>query len=103
MVERIDCNQPFTHEAVIRVFDGAGNVIETHEQTGDSFKSPTSASASPAAPSSVPAKSGSAETATTAPALGGSHGLVWVNTEKNVYHRGRLSFLRHNEEGQIYD
>ncbi len=100
MVERIDCNQPFTHEAVIRVFDGAGNVIETHEQTGDSFKSPTSASASPAAPSSVPAKSGSAETATTAPALGGSHGLVWVNTEKNVYHRAGSRFYGTTKKGR---
>ena len=24
-----------SHDAVIRVYDGAGNVIETHEQTGD--------------------------------------------------------------------
>ena len=24
-----------SHDAVIRVFDEAGNVIETHEQTGD--------------------------------------------------------------------
>ena len=24
-----------SHDAVIRVYDGAGNVIETHEQAGD--------------------------------------------------------------------
>jgi hypothetical protein len=24
-----------SHDAVIRVFDGAGNVIETHEQAGE--------------------------------------------------------------------
>ena len=31
-----------SHEAVIRVYDAAGNVIETHEQAGDfkSFESP---------------------------------------------------------------
>jgi hypothetical protein len=28
-----------SHDAVIRVYDEAGNVIETHEQTGD-FKEP---------------------------------------------------------------
>jgi hypothetical protein len=28
-----------SHDAVIRVFDAAGNVIETHEHTGD-FKEP---------------------------------------------------------------
>jgi hypothetical protein len=89
-----------SHDAVIRVFDGAGNVIETHEQTGDLFKSPTSASASPATPGSVPAKSGSAETATTAPALGGGHGLVWVNTEKHVYHRAGSRFYGTTKKGK---
>jgi hypothetical protein len=89
-----------SHDAVIRVFDGAGNVIETHEQTGDLFKSPTSASASPATPSSVPAKSGSTETATTAPALGGHHGLVWVNTEKHVYHRAGSRFYGTTKKGK---
>jgi hypothetical protein len=89
-----------SHDAVIRVFDGAGNVIETHEQTGDLFKSPTSASASPATPSSVPAKSGSAETTTTAPALGGGHGLVWVNTEKHVYHRAGSRFYGTTKKGK---
>jgi hypothetical protein len=28
-----------SHDAVIRVYDAAGNVIETHEQTGE-FKEP---------------------------------------------------------------
>jgi hypothetical protein len=28
-----------SHHALIRVYDGAGNVIETHERTGD-FKEP---------------------------------------------------------------
>jgi len=28
-----------SHDAVIRVFDDAGNLIETHEQAGD-FKEP---------------------------------------------------------------
>ena len=28
-----------SHDAVIRVYDGAGNVIETHEHKGD-FKEP---------------------------------------------------------------
>ena len=89
-----------SHDAVIRVFDGAGNVIETHEQTGDLFKSPTSASASPATPSSAPAKSGSAETAITAPALGGGHGLVWVNIEKHLYHRAGSRFYGTTKKGK---
>jgi hypothetical protein len=28
-----------SHDAVIRIYDGAGNVIETHEHAGD-FKEP---------------------------------------------------------------
>jgi hypothetical protein len=37
----IGCAKFFSrsHDAVIRVFDAAGNVIETHEQAGD-FKEP---------------------------------------------------------------
>ena len=89
-----------SRDAVIRVFDGAGNLIETHEQTSDLFKSPTSASASPETSSSVPAESGSAETATTAPALGGGHGLVWVNTEKHVYHRAGSRFYGTTKKGK---
>jgi len=34
-----------SHDAVIRVYDAAGNVIETHEHKGD-FKEPVSAGAS---------------------------------------------------------
>jgi hypothetical protein len=89
-----------SHDAVIRVFDGAGNVIETHEQAGDLFKPQTVASASPAIPSSVPAKSASVETATTAPALGGGHALVWVNTEKHVYHREDSRFYGTTKQGK---
>ncbi len=89
-----------SHDAVIRVFDEAGKVIETHEQAGDLFKSRTSASASPDSPSPVPAKSASAEAATTEPALGGGHGLVWVNTEKHVYHRGGSRFYGTTKKGK---
>jgi len=31
--------EPFAHRAVIRVYNGTGNVIETHEQASD-FKEP---------------------------------------------------------------
>ena len=89
-----------SHDAVIRVFDGAGNVIETHEQAGDLLKPRTFASASPATPSSVPAKSASADIATTAPALGGGHDLVWVNTEKHVYHREDSRFYGTTKKGK---
>src|SRR5207249_9501281 len=89
-----------SHDAVIRVFDGAGNVIETHEQAGDLLKPRTFASASPATPSSVPAKSASADIATTAPALGGGHDLVRVNTEKHVYHREDSRFYGTTKKGK---
>ena len=89
-----------SHDAVIRVFDGAGNVIETHEQAGDLFKPRTFASTSPATPSSAPAQTASVETATTAPALGGGHGLVWVNTEKHVYHREDSRFYGTTKKGK---
>jgi hypothetical protein len=89
-----------SHDAVIRVYDDAGNVVETHEQAGDLFKPRTFASASPVTPSSIPAKSASAEIATTAPALGGGHGLVWVNTEKHVYHREDSRFYGTTKKGK---
>ena len=89
-----------SHDAVISVFDDAGNVIETYEHASDLFKSPTSASPSLPTPSSAPAKSGSAETATTAPALGEGHGLVWVNTEKHVYHRAGSRFYGTTKKGK---
>jgi hypothetical protein len=40
-----------SHDAVIRVYDDAGSVIETHEQAGD-FKEPHGGSASPTSPGS---------------------------------------------------
>ena len=89
-----------SHDAVIRVFDEAGNVIETHEQAGDLFKPRTSALASPANTGPVPAKSGSAEATTTAPALGRGHGLVWVNIEKHVYHREGSRFYGTTKTGK---
>ena len=89
-----------SHDAEIRVYDEAGNVIETQAQAGDLFKPRTSASASPAAPSSVAAKSARAEEMTTAPALGGLHGLVWVNTEKHVYHREGSRFYGTTKKGE---
>jgi hypothetical protein len=89
-----------SHDAVIRVFNEVGKVIETHEQAGDLFKPRTPASASPANTSPVPAKSASAEPATTAPALGGGHSLVWVNTEKHVYHREGSRFYGTTKKGK---
>jgi hypothetical protein len=89
-----------SHDAVIRVFNEAGKVIETHEQAGDLFKPRTPASANPANTSPVPAKSASAEAATTAPALSGGHSLVWVNTEKHLYHREGSRFYGTTKKGK---
>ena len=37
---------------------------------------------------------------TSAPAFGGLHGLVWVNTEKHVYHRGGSRFYGTTKKGE---
>jgi hypothetical protein len=89
-----------SHDAVIRVFNEAGKVIETHEQADDFFKPRTPGSASPANISPVPAKIASAEAATTAPALSGGHSLVWVNTEKHVYHREGSRYYGTTKKGK---
>jgi hypothetical protein len=89
-----------SHDAVIRVYDDAGNVIETYEQTRDLYESPTSASTGPAAPSSATAKSASAETAIISPAPGGGDDLVWVNTEKHVYHKEGSRFYGTTKKGK---
>jgi hypothetical protein len=88
------------HEATIRIYDEAGNVIQTHEQAGELFKPGTAAAVSPAVPTSVPAKSASAETATIAPALGKGDDLVWVNTEKHVYHSEGSRFYGTTKKGK---
>src|SRR5262249_16166354 len=89
-----------SHDAEIRVYDEAGNVIETQAQAGDLLRPPTFASAGPAAPSSLAVKSVSAEERTTAPAPDGLHGLVWFNTEKHVYHREGSRFYGKTKKGE---
>jgi hypothetical protein len=64
------------------------------------FKPKSSAAASPAAASRTPAKTTSAEEATNPPALGGGHGLVWVNTESHVYHREGSRFYGTTRKGK---
>jgi len=49
------------------------------------FKPKSSAVASPTAVSRATAKSTNAEATTNAPAPGGGHGLVWVNTDSHVH------------------
>jgi hypothetical protein len=67
---------------------------------GDLFKPKSSAAASPAAVSSAPAKSTATEAATNAPAPGGGHGLVWVNTDSHVYHREGSRFYGTTKKGK---
>jgi len=64
------------------------------------FKPKTSASASPAAASPAPATRATTEAATNAPAQGGGHGLVWVNTESHVYHREGSRFYGTTKKGK---
>ena len=60
---------------------------------GDLFKPKTSTSAPPAA---APATG----VAATAPAAGGGHGLVWVNTETHVYHKEGSRFYGKTKKGK---
>jgi hypothetical protein len=61
---------------------------------GDLFKPKSSVSASPSA---APA---TAEAATATPALGGGHGLVWVNTATHVYHKEGSRFYGTTKKGK---
>src|SRR6266566_36193 len=64
------------------------------------FKPKTSASAGGSAASSAPAKPAVTGPATNAPAQGGGHGLVWVNTELHVYHREGSRFYGASKKGK---
>jgi hypothetical protein len=64
------------------------------------FKPKTSASAGAAAASPAPAKPAVTGPATNAPAQGGGHGLVWVNTELHVYHREGSRFYGTSKQGK---
>jgi hypothetical protein len=67
---------------------------------GNLFKPKTSASAGAAAASPAPAKPAVTGPATNAPAQGGGHGLVWVNTELHVYHREGSRFYGTSKKGK---
>ena len=66
---------------------------------GDLFKPKNStAAASPAA--AAPVKDASAQVVKKAPAPGGGHGLVWVNTETHVYHKEGSRFYGTTKNGK---
>jgi hypothetical protein len=68
---------------------------------GDLFKPRSSAAAgSPAAAATAPAKGTSPQATTKAPAPGGGHGLVWVNTETHVYHKEGSRFYGTTKKGK---
>jgi hypothetical protein len=67
---------------------------------GNLFKPKTSVSAGATAASPAPATRATTEAATTAPAPGGGHGLVWVNTESHVYHREGSRFYGTTKKGK---
>jgi len=67
---------------------------------GNLFKPKTSASPGAAAASPAPATRAATEAATNAPAPGGGHGLVWVNTESHVYHREGSRFYGTTKKGK---
>ena len=65
------------------------------------FKPKTStAAASPAAAAPASAKGTSTKAATKAPAPGGGHGKVWVNTESHVYHKEGSRFYGTTKKGK---
>jgi len=67
---------------------------------GNLFKPKTSAPAGAATASPPPATRSATEAATNAPAAGGGHGLVWVNTESHVYHREGSRFYGTTKKGK---
>jgi hypothetical protein len=67
---------------------------------GNLFKPKKSASAGATAASPAPATRATTEAATTAPAPGGGHGLVWVNAESHVYHREGSRFYGTTKKGK---
>jgi hypothetical protein len=68
---------------------------------GDLFKPKNSTAAgSPAAAAPAAAKGTSTQGATKAPAPGGGHGLVWVNTETHVYHKEGSRFYGTTKKGK---
>ena len=67
---------------------------------GNLFKPKTSTSSGSAAASPAPAKPAVTGPATNAPAQGGGHGLVWVNTELHVYHREGSRFYGTSKKGK---
>src|SRR5438067_10096380 len=68
---------------------------------GDLFKPRTAtAAASPAAARPAPVKGTSTQAATKAPAPGGGHGKVWVNTETHVYHKQGSRFYGTTKKGK---
>src|SRR5262249_24476536 len=68
---------------------------------GDLFKPKNSTAAgSPAAAAPAAAKGPSNQATTKAPAPGGGHGLVWVNTETHVYHKEGSRFYGTTKKGK---
>lgn len=68
---------------------------------GDLFKPKNSTTAaSPAAPAPATAKTATSQTAAKAPAPGGGHGLVWVNSETHVYHKEGSRFYGTTKKGK---
>jgi hypothetical protein len=69
----------------------------------DFFKPKSSVGASPSAAPATTTSSTKTETAATAavaPAVGGGHGLVWVNTATHVYHKEGSRFYGKTKQGK---
>ena len=67
---------------------------------GDLFKPKPSASANPAAASRAPATRTTTAATTNAPAQGGGHGLVWVNTDSHIFHKEGSRFYGKTKTGK---
>lgn len=67
---------------------------------GDLFKPRSSSAGNPAIATSASPKGAAAKTLTNAPAPGGGHGLVWVNTETHVYHKEGSRFYGTTKKGK---
>ncbi len=67
---------------------------------GDLFKPKTSTTAASPAASQAAAKGTNTHVAMKAPAPGGGHGKVWVNTETHVYHKEGSHFYGTTKKGK---
>jgi hypothetical protein len=77
-----------------------GQATTVHQGIAPAGKPPPVGQATTVHQGIAPATRATTEGATNAPAPGGGHGLVWVNTESHVYHREGSRFYGTTKKGK---